>query len=172
MFLQVRSPGCVAVWAPEAGGYLRDTPALGSALEQRGEAVGRLAAIPGCTCWYTLSVMVALAWPMRSETTFTGTPTASSRVAWVCRRSCGRITGSRSSPSGLRARTTWPAKRRENRSGCRWVPSSSLSTSAESRTRSTVGLSVAGRVSSIVAGSRAPIVATALLLEYGSSLPV
>jgi MFS family permease len=34
------------------------------------------------------------------------------------------------------------------------------------------GLSVAGQVSSIVAGSLAPIIATALLLEYGSSLPI
>jgi hypothetical protein len=34
------------------------------------------------------------------------------------------------------------------------------------------GLSVAGQVSSIVAGSLAPIVATALLIEYGSSLPI
>jgi hypothetical protein len=34
------------------------------------------------------------------------------------------------------------------------------------------GLSVAGQVSSIVAGSLAAIIATALLLEYGSSLPI
>jgi MFS family permease len=34
------------------------------------------------------------------------------------------------------------------------------------------GLSVAGQVSSIVAGSLAPIIATALLLEYGDSLPI
>jgi len=34
------------------------------------------------------------------------------------------------------------------------------------------GLSVAGQVSSIVAGSLAPIVATALLIEYGSSVPI
>jgi metabolite-proton symporter len=34
------------------------------------------------------------------------------------------------------------------------------------------GLSVAGQVSSIVAGSLAPIIATALLIEYGSSLPI
>ena len=43
---------------------------------------------PGWTCWETVSVMVALAWLRRSETTtFTGTPSASSRVAWVWRRS-------------------------------------------------------------------------------------
>ena len=34
------------------------------------------------------------------------------------------------------------------------------------------GLSVAGQVSSIVAGSLAPLIATALLLEYGSSVPI
>jgi metabolite-proton symporter len=34
------------------------------------------------------------------------------------------------------------------------------------------GLSVAGQVSSIVAGSLAPIIATALLIEYGSSVPI
>jgi MFS family permease len=34
------------------------------------------------------------------------------------------------------------------------------------------GLSVAGQVSSIVAGSLAPIIATGLLLKYGSSLPI
>jgi metabolite-proton symporter len=34
------------------------------------------------------------------------------------------------------------------------------------------GLSVAGQVSSIVAGSLAPIIATALLLQYGNSLPI
>jgi MFS family permease len=34
------------------------------------------------------------------------------------------------------------------------------------------GLSVAGQVSSIVAGSLAPVIATALLIEYGSSLPI
>jgi MFS family permease len=34
------------------------------------------------------------------------------------------------------------------------------------------GLSVAGQVSSIVAGSLAPIIATALLLRYGSSIPI
>ena len=34
------------------------------------------------------------------------------------------------------------------------------------------GLSVAGQVSSIVAGSLAPVIATALLIEYGSSVPI
>ena len=34
------------------------------------------------------------------------------------------------------------------------------------------GLSVAGQVSSIVAGSLAPIIATALLIRYGSSVPI
>jgi metabolite-proton symporter len=34
------------------------------------------------------------------------------------------------------------------------------------------GLSVAGQVSSIVAGSMAPIIATALLIRYGSSVPI
>ena len=28
--------------------------------------------MPGCACWYTLSVIVALACPRRSETTFHG----------------------------------------------------------------------------------------------------
>jgi metabolite-proton symporter len=34
------------------------------------------------------------------------------------------------------------------------------------------GLSVAGQVSSIVAGSLAPVIATALLIQYGSSVPI
>jgi hypothetical protein len=34
-------------------------------------------------------------------------------VAWGWRRSCSRVIGSCSSPSALRAWTTWPAKRRE-----------------------------------------------------------
>ena len=33
--------------------------------------------------------------PSRSLTTFDGVPAASSSVAWVCRRSCSRILGSR-----------------------------------------------------------------------------
>jgi hypothetical protein len=53
----------------------------------------------------------------------------------VWRRSCSRITRSLSSPSACRAWTAWPAMRRENRSGCRWLPSRLLSTSADSRSR-------------------------------------
>src|SRR4029450_1274723 len=52
--------------------------------------------------------MLARAWPSRYETTFTGTPSASNRGAWVWRRSCSRITGSRSSPRALRAGRPWP----------------------------------------------------------------
>jgi hypothetical protein len=80
----------------------RDTRVILHAPDQPSSSAAKRSAasrpMPGCTCWYTVSVMVALAWPRRSETTFTGTPSASSRVAWIRRRPSSRIPGSRSSP--------------------------------------------------------------------------
>jgi hypothetical protein len=38
---------------------------------------GSVALVAGMTCAYTCSVMVAEAWPSRSDTTLTGTPLAS-----------------------------------------------------------------------------------------------
>lgn len=40
-------------------------------------------------------VKAMLAWPSRSDTTLTGTPSLMSRVPWVWRRSWKRMTGTR-----------------------------------------------------------------------------
>lgn len=95
VFLQVGNPGmsrCRGFWRP------RDTRVVmhASDPQQRRGAVRRpWRPAPGWTCWQTGSGMVALACPRRSETTSTGTPSASSRVAGVWQRSCSRITSSR-----------------------------------------------------------------------------
>lgn len=52
------------------------------------------ACIPGRMCWSLATVNAGDEWPSRSETTLLGTPASSSRVAWVCRRSCRLIRGS------------------------------------------------------------------------------
>jgi hypothetical protein len=47
----------------------------------------------GNTCEYVSSVIFALAWPSIFDTTVTGTPSSSSNVANVCRRSWNRTLG-------------------------------------------------------------------------------
>ena len=63
--------------------------------DQRSEQPGRVPLGTWLTCAYTVSVIIGPAWPRRSLTTSTRLPAASSSVAWVCRRSCNRITGAR-----------------------------------------------------------------------------
>ena len=80
-------------------------------------------------------MIVIVAWPSRSETTFTGVPAANSTEACVCLRSWTRITGKASTPNFRLASVSDRVNLRLNLSGLRYLPLRSLKINESSRTR-------------------------------------